>query len=68
VGDEGEGVRPEELYHGSGRGLSLARSLIDAEGGRVVVDEAHGNRVCLLLPSDGEPPVGSPEPVDDPGP
>jgi signal transduction histidine kinase len=68
VGDEGEGVRPEELYHGSGRGLSLARSLIDAEGGRVVVDEAHGNRVCLLLPSDGEPPVDRPEPVDGPGP
>ena len=62
VGDEGAGVRPDQLYDGGGRGLSLARSLIDAEGGRVVVDEAHGNRVCLLLPSD-ERPVDTPQPV-----
>ena len=52
VGDEGPGVRPEHLRGGSGRGLSLARSLIEAEGGRVVVDTERGNRVCLLLPSD----------------
>jgi signal transduction histidine kinase len=63
VGDEGAGVRPDQLYDGGGRGLSLARSLIDAEGGRVVVDEAHGNRVCLLLPSD-ERAVDTPQPVE----
>jgi signal transduction histidine kinase len=57
VGDEGSGVRPEHLEDGGGRGLSLARSLIEAEGGRVVIDEKQGNRVCLLLPcdSDGAP-------------
>jgi signal transduction histidine kinase len=52
VGDEGPGVAPEHLDGGGGRGLSLARSLVEAEGGRVVIDEAHGRRVCLLLPCD----------------
>lgn len=66
VGDEGEGVRPDHLRDGGGRGLSLARSLINAEGGRVVVDEARGNRVCLLLPFD-DGPVDTPQPVDDVG-
>jgi signal transduction histidine kinase len=61
VGDEGPGVAPERLDDGRGRGLSLARSLIEAEGGRVVVDEAHGRRVCLLLPSDDAPPEGPPD-------
>jgi signal transduction histidine kinase len=55
VGDEGPGVQPEHLEDGGGRGLSLARSLIEAEGGRVVLDAEHGNRVCLLLPCDNEP-------------
>lgn len=64
VGDEGEGVQPDDLHNGGGRGLSLARSLIAAEGGRVVVDDIHGNRVCLLLPSD-DAPVDTPQPVDD---
>ena len=59
VGDEGAGVHPEQLRGGGGRGLSLARSLIQAEGGRVVVDEAHGNRVCLLLPCDQVPEAGA---------
>ncbi|HSK97973.1 MAG TPA: HAMP domain-containing sensor histidine kinase, partial [Euzebyales bacterium] len=53
VGDEGPGVAPAHLDGGGGRGLSLARSLVEAEGGRVVIDEMHGGRVCLLLPCDG---------------
>jgi signal transduction histidine kinase len=59
VGDEGPGVRPEHLADGGGRGLSLARSLIEAEGGRVVIDTERGNRVCLLLPSDDSAGQGS---------
>lgn len=60
VGDEGPGVRPEHLRDGGGRGLSLARSLIEAEGGRVVVDEGEHARVCLLLPSDERPATAGP--------
>jgi signal transduction histidine kinase len=61
VGDEGPGVRPEHLQDGGGRGLSLARSLIEAEGGRVVIDAARGNRVCLLLPCDDVPAEATPD-------
>jgi signal transduction histidine kinase len=60
VGDEGPGVAPAHLDGGGGRGLSLARSLIEAEGGRVVIDEAYGGRVCLLLPCDDVPAEASP--------
>jgi signal transduction histidine kinase len=51
VGDEGPGVQPQHLHGGDGRGLPLARSLVEAEGGALVVDADHGNRVCLLLPA-----------------
>ena len=51
VGDEGPGVEPEHLRNGDGRGLQLATSLIEAEGGRLAIDPDHGGRVCLLLPS-----------------
>ena len=59
VGDEGPGVQPEHLRGGDGRGLPLARSLVEAEGGALVLDTGHGNRVCLLLPAVDEP-VDSP--------
>jgi signal transduction histidine kinase len=61
VGDEGPGVQLEHLEDGGRRGLSLARSLIEAEGGRVVIDTARGNRVCLLLPCDDVPARATPE-------
>lgn len=63
VGDEGPGVQPEHLHGGDGRGLPLARSLVEAEGGALVVDADHGNRVCLLLPAVDD---HRREPVDDP--
>lgn len=60
VADEGEGFDPAVLdampapagrETSSGRGLPLARSLVEAEGGRVVVEgAAPGGVVCLLLP------------------
>ena len=62
VGDEGPGVQPGYLTGGEGRGLPLARSLVEAEGGALVVDADRGGRVCLLLPAVDEP-VGAP--VDD---
>ena len=67
VGDEGPGATPEHLDGGGGRGLWLARSLVEAEGGRVVIDEAHGGRVCLLLPCDDVPvDADAPEDVETP--
>jgi signal transduction histidine kinase len=51
VGDDGPGPTPDDLVSGGGRGLPLARSLIEAEGGRFVLDADHGNRVCLVLPA-----------------
>jgi len=65
VGDEGPGVSLAHLDGVGGRGLSLARSLIEAEGGRVVVDEASGGRVCLLLPCD-DAPAGTGTPTGPP--
>ncbi len=65
VGDEGPGVRPGHLQGGDGRGLPLARSLVEAEGGALVLDADHGNRVCLLLPAVDDR-VGAP--VDEPAP
>ena len=51
VGDEGPGPSSDDLMSGEGRGLPLARSLIEAEGGRLVLDAGHGNRVCLVVPA-----------------
>jgi len=51
VGDEGPGPSSDDLMSGEGRGLPLARSLIEAEGGRLVLDTDHGNRVCLVVPA-----------------
>lgn len=65
VGDEGPGVRPEHLTDGGGRGLRLARSLIEAEGGRLVIDADRGSRVCLLVPAVDE---AAPQAVDDAAP
>lgn len=58
VGDEGPGATEADV-DGEGRGLPLAMSLVEAEGGRLVFDADHGNRVCLLLPAvdDAGPPA-----------
>ncbi|CAN5887094.1 HAMP domain-containing sensor histidine kinase [soil metagenome] len=55
VGDEGRGVTHDDLTDGQGRGLPLAQSLVEAEGGRLVLDATHGNRVCLLMPAVDDP-------------
>jgi signal transduction histidine kinase len=55
VADEGPGFPPRQgppdaTKHG-GRGLPLARSLVEAEGGRLQIGQpARGALVCLLLP------------------
>jgi signal transduction histidine kinase len=42
-----------------GRGLALARSLVEAEGGRLQIGQPlRGALVCLLLP--GAPPPDAP--------
>jgi signal transduction histidine kinase len=61
VGDEGPGL-PEDLRiaaapsdrdGGRGRGLPMARSLVEAEGGRLHVEHPPaGGLVCLLLPAE----------------
>lgn len=66
VADEGPGPPPEVLSdpgngpaRGSGRGLVLARSLVEAEGGRLRFDrDGPGSMVCLLLPADPVPTAG----------
>lgn len=65
VGDDGPGPSPDDLVTGEGRGLPLARSLIEAEGGRLVVDADHGNRVCLVVPAVD---TATDQAVDDAGP
>ena len=64
VGDDGPGPSADDLVSGEGRGLPLARSLIEAEGGRLVLDADHGNRMCLVLPAVD---TGTAEAVDDAG-
>jgi signal transduction histidine kinase len=70
VADEGPGMpgdlriesRPADRTGVRGRGLSLARSLVEAEGGHLHVEErAAGAMVCLLLPA------AAGEPAEDPG-
>ena len=60
VADEGRGVAPEqatELLAGhsataAGRGLPLARSLVEAEGGRLTLERPGGCPLfCLLVPA-----------------
>ncbi len=67
VGDEGPGPRPADLHAlrsrdrggdgtvlpvSGGRGLALARALVEGESGRLTTDEdtAGRTRVCLVLP------------------
>ena len=55
VADEGPGFPPRhgapDASRSSGRGLPLARSLVEAEGGRLQIGRPqHGAIVCLLLP------------------
>lgn len=62
VSDEGPGIPAERgsaLFTapggngGGGRGLPLARSLVEAEGGRMSLDRGRpGATVCLLFPAD----------------
>lgn len=62
VSDEGSGV-PEnpEPSGASGRGLPLARALVEAEGGRLSIERGRpGAVVCLLFPVSGLPPAGLP--------
>lgn len=51
VSDEGPGFAAASA---EGHGLTLARSLVQGEGGRLVYDRSP--RVCLLLPALTEPP------------
>lgn len=56
VADEGPGFPPlqgpPDAGRQGGRGLALARSLVEAEGGRLQIGRPqHGALVCLLLPS-----------------
>src|SRR5690606_27507777 len=60
VADEGTGMDPaaadELLRSGSGRGLQLARSLAEAEGGHLRFDPSGGaTRFCVVLPGAGQP-------------
>jgi hypothetical protein len=63
VKDEGQGIRPENLAHlfrpffttkenGTGLGLSLARRIVEAHGGRIEVSsvQGQGTEFCLWLP------------------
>ena len=53
VADEGPGFPPRHAgpSRPGGRGLALARSLVEGEGGRLQIgDPRHGAIVCLLLP------------------
>ncbi len=62
--DRGPGFDPDEVLAPAGRdrgagpvrggrGLALARSLVEAEGGRLLLDaSAEGTRACLVLPSE----------------
>ena len=55
VADEGPGFPPRQALpqtdRPGGRGLALARSLVEGEGGRLQIGQPqHGAIVCLLLP------------------
>lgn len=61
VGDQGPGPTEADL-DGDGRGLPLAKALVEAEGGRLVFDADDGTRVCLLVPAVDD---GGAQAVDD---
>ncbi len=55
-------ARPVAVNGHAGRGLPLARSLVEAEGGRLILERARpGAVLCLLLPAHlPEPPPAAP--------
>jgi PAS domain S-box-containing protein len=73
VSDEGPGIDPEDLPHvfdrfyrasrsarkakGAGLGLYLARSIVEAHGGRIWADDraSRGARICFSLPRSPHP-------------
>jgi signal transduction histidine kinase len=78
VEDTGAGIRPDLLpvifdrfqqahsgHGGTGLGLALVRAIVEAHGGRVVVEsqEGKGSRFTVVLPGDGHAasrPAGQP--------